>query len=88
MAAPESFDVSAVSGAGLQTMAQPTAMAGATFFVLVCSSFLVSLLRRYIASQFDNIRTVQERSVLRYRIAPSDWIDLDAAAYRIDFSRN
>ena len=44
--------------------------------------------RRYLASQFDNIRTEQERTVLRYAIAPSDWVELEAAVYRIDFARN
>lgn len=44
--------------------------------------------RRYVASQFDNIRTEHERTVLRYSVSPADWVTIDAAAYRIDFARN
>lgn len=44
--------------------------------------------QRYAASQFDNIRTEQERAILRYSVAPTDALSLGAALYRTDFARN
>lgn len=44
--------------------------------------------QRYAASQFDNIRTQQERAILRYSVAPTDALSLGATLYRTDFARN
>lgn len=44
--------------------------------------------QRYAASQFDNIRTQQERAILRYSVAPTDALSLGATVYRTDFARN
>lgn len=44
--------------------------------------------QRYAASQFDKIRTQQERAILRYSVAPTDVLSLDATLYRTDFDCN
>ena len=44
--------------------------------------------RRYAATRFDNIKTEQRRSYLRYVVAPSDDIDIIATLYQNTFWRN
>lgn len=44
--------------------------------------------QRYAASQFDNIRTEQQRSYLRYSLMPGPATSVVATVYRTDFARN
>lgn len=59
-----------------------------TYLGITSEDFARNPNQRYAASQFDNIRTRQERAMLRYSIAPMDALSLGATLYRTDFARN
>lgn len=59
-----------------------------TYLGISTADFRRNATQRYAASQFDNIRTRQERAILRYSVAPTDNIDIVGTAYRTDFERN
>ncbi len=44
--------------------------------------------RRYAASRFDNIKSEQEQTSLRWSISPTDDIDIITTLYQTDFKRN
>ncbi len=59
-----------------------------TYVGLSETDFKAKPYRRYAASRFDNIKTIQKRSYLRYALAPSDDVDIIATLYWNTFSRN
>ena len=59
-----------------------------TYLGITTSDFARNAHLRYAASQFDNIRTQQQRAILRYSAAPTDFFSLDAKLYRTAFARN
>ncbi len=59
-----------------------------TYLGLAESDFTANPLRRYAASRFDNIRSTQTRSYLRYALSPNDDFDIIATLYNNDFKRN
>ncbi|WP_198022028.1 TonB-dependent receptor family protein [Algiphilus aromaticivorans] len=59
-----------------------------TYLGITTADFARNPNLRYAASQFDNIRTQQERAILRYSLAPTEALSLDAKLYRTDFARN
>ncbi len=62
--------------------------ANETYLGLSEADFKDDPFRRYSASQFDNIKSKQNRSYLRYAIAPNDNLDIITTLYNNDFSRN
>ncbi len=62
--------------------------ANETYLGLSEADFAADPYRRYAASRFDNIKTKQKRSYLRYAVAPSDDLDIIATLYRNTFWRN
>ena len=59
-----------------------------TYLGLSEADFAADPYRRYAASRFDNIKTKERRSYLRYALAPSDDLDVIATLYQNTFSRN
>ncbi len=62
--------------------------ANETYLGLSEADFAADPSRRYSATRFDNIKSLQKRSYLRYIVAPSDNLDVIATLYNNDFSRN
>ena len=62
--------------------------ANETYLGLSEADFAADPYRRYAASRFDNIKTKERRSYLRYALAPSDDLDIIATLYQNTFSRN
>ena len=62
--------------------------ANETYLGLSEADFAADSYRRYSASRFDNIKTEERRSYLRYALAPSDDLDIIATLYQNTFSRN
>ncbi len=62
--------------------------ANETYLGLSEADFATDPFRRYSASRFDNIKSLQKRSYLRYAVAPTDNLDIIATLYNNDFSRN
>jgi len=62
--------------------------ANETYLGLSEADFKADPNRRYSASRFDNIKSQQDRSYLRYAVAPTDDIDVIATVYQNTFSRN
>ncbi|RZO82373.1 MAG: TonB-dependent receptor [Oceanococcus sp.] len=70
------------------TLGQSETDADETYLGLSTADFKATPFRRYVASQFDNIRTQQKRAILRYSVAATDNFEFSATAYRTDFRRN
>ncbi len=62
--------------------------ANETYLGLSEADFAADPFRRYSATRFDNIKSTQKRSYLRYVVAPTDNLDIIATLYNNDFSRN
>ncbi|MBN4079004.1 TonB-dependent receptor [Beggiatoa alba] len=62
--------------------------ANETYLGLSEADFKADPYRRYAASRFDNIKTEQKRSYLRYAISPTDDLDVIATLYSNSFARN
>jgi len=62
--------------------------ANETYLGLSEADFKADPNRRYSASRFDNIKSTQKRSYLRYAAAPTDDVDVIATLYKNTFSRN
>jgi len=62
--------------------------ANETYLGLSEADFAADPDRRYSATRFDNIDSLQQRSYLRYAVAPTDNLDFIATLYNNDFSRN
>ena len=62
--------------------------ANESYLGLSDTDFAVDPDRRYAASRFDNISSLQRRSYLRYAVAPTDDLDIIVTLYNNDFSRN
>ncbi len=62
--------------------------ANETYLGLTQADFNADPTRRYAASRFDNIKTEQEQTSLRWSISPSDDIDVITTFYQTDFKRN
>ena len=62
--------------------------ANETYLGLSEADFAATPFRRYSASRFDNIKSKQKRSYLRYVVAPTDNVDIITTLYNNDFSRN
>jgi len=62
--------------------------ANETYLGLSEADFAADPNRRYSATRFDNIDSLQKRSYLRYVVAPTDDLDFIATLYNNDFSRN
>ncbi|MCF6212195.1 MAG: TonB-dependent receptor [Gammaproteobacteria bacterium] len=62
--------------------------ANETYLGLSEADFAADPFQRYSASRFDNIKTQERRSYLRYALAPSDDLDIIATLYQNTFSRN
>ncbi len=62
--------------------------ANETYLGLSEADFAADPFRRYSATRFDNIKSEQKRSHLRYAVAPTDDLDIIATAYQTTFSRN
>jgi len=62
--------------------------ANETYLGLSEADFAATPFRRYSATRFDNIKSKQKRSYLRYVVAPSDNLDIITTLYNSDFSRN
>jgi len=62
--------------------------ANETYLGLSEADFAADPYRRYSATRYDNIKSTQTRSYLRYAAAPSDDIDVVATLYSNTFSRN
>lgn len=58
-----------------------------TYLGLSEADFQADPFRRYAASRFDNIDTNQDRTYLRYFLAPSDNVDLTTTVYYNKFAR-
>lgn len=59
-----------------------------TYLGLTDEDFLQTPLRRYAASQQDQMKSDHRQYNLRYFIRPAKFIDLSVTAYRNEFSRN
>ncbi len=59
-----------------------------TYLGLSEADFAANPYRRYSGSRFDNMRSNQTRSYLRYAVSPSDDFDIIATLYNNDFERN
>jgi len=62
--------------------------ANETYLGLSEADFKADPNRRYSASRFDNIKSDQTRSYLRYAVAPTSDVDVIATLYKNTFSRN
>ena len=62
--------------------------ANETYLGLSEADFAADPTRRYAATRFDNITSLQQRRYLRYVVAPTDDLDIIATLYNNDFSRN
>ena len=62
--------------------------ANETYLGLSQADFNVDPTRRYAASRFDNIKSNQEQTSLRWNISPSDNTDIVTTVYQTDFKRN
>ncbi len=62
--------------------------ANETYLGLSQADFDADPTRRYAASRFDNIKSEQEQTSLRWSISPTDDIDLITTLYQTDFKRN
>jgi len=62
--------------------------ANETYLGLSEADFATDPFRRYSATRFDNIKSLQKRSYLRYVVAPTDDLDIITTLYNNDFSRN
>ena len=62
--------------------------ANETYLGLSEADFKSDPFRRYSATRFDNIKSKQKRSYLRYAVSPTDNLDIIATLYNNDFSRN
>jgi len=62
--------------------------ANETYLGLSEADFKASPLRRYAASRFDNIATIQNRSHLRYTVSPTENLDITTTLYYNSFKRN
>ena len=62
--------------------------ANETYLGLSETDFSATPFRRYSASRFDNMKSKQTRSYLRYVVAPTDNIDIITTLYDNDFTRN
>lgn len=62
--------------------------ANETYLGLSEADFNANPLSRYSATRFDNIKSQQKRSYLRYAASPTDNLDIIATLYNNDFSRN
>ncbi|MCF6323226.1 MAG: TonB-dependent receptor [Gammaproteobacteria bacterium] len=62
--------------------------ANETYLGLTQADFNADPTRRYAASRFDNIKSEQEQTSLRWSISPTDDIDVITTLYQTDFKRN
>jgi len=62
--------------------------ANETYLGLTQADFNADPTRRYSASRFDNIKSQQEQTTLRWSMSPNDNIDLITTLYQTDFKRN
>jgi len=62
--------------------------ANETYLGLTQADFNADPTRRYAASRFDNIKSEQEQTSLRWSISPTDDIDVITTLYKTDFKRN
>ncbi len=62
--------------------------ANETYLGLTQADFNADPTRRYAASRFDNIKSQQEQTILRWSMSPNDNIDLITTFYQTDFKRN
>ena len=62
--------------------------ANETYLGLSQTDFNADPTRRYSASRFDNIKSEQEQTSLRWSISPTDEIDVITTVYQTDFKRN
>ena len=62
--------------------------ANETYLGLSEADFKADPRRRYSASRFDNMNTVQSNSYLRYSVSPTDNLDIFTTLYSTDFKRN
>ncbi len=62
--------------------------ANETYLGLTQADFEANPTRRYAASRFDNIKSQQEQTSLRWSMSPNDNIDLITTLYQTDFKRN
>ncbi len=62
--------------------------ANETYLGLSELDFKADPLRRYAASRFDNIKTEQNNSYLRYAVSPTDNLDIISTLYWTDLKRN
>ena len=62
--------------------------ANETYLGLSQADFDADPTRRYAASRFDNIKSEQSQTSLRWSISPTDDIDLITTLYQTDFKRN
>ncbi len=62
--------------------------ANETYLGLSQTDFKADPTRRYSASRFDNIKSEQEQTSLRWSISPTDQTDLITTVYQTKFDRN
>ncbi len=62
--------------------------ANETYLGLTQADFDADPTRRYAASRFDNIKSEQKQTSLRWSISPTDDIDIITTLYQTDFKRN
>ncbi|MCF6217683.1 MAG: TonB-dependent receptor [Gammaproteobacteria bacterium] len=62
--------------------------ANETYLGLSQADFDADPTRRYAASRFDNIKSEQSQTSLRWSISPTDDIDVITTLYQTDFKRN
>ncbi len=62
--------------------------ANETYLGLSQADFNADPTRRYAASRFDNIKSDQKQTSLRWSISPSDDVDVITTLYQTDFKRN
>jgi len=62
--------------------------ANETYLGLNEADFKADPYRRYSASRFDNMKSKESRTYLRYAVAPTDDIDIIATVYQNTFKRN
>lgn len=62
--------------------------ANETYLGLSQADFNADPTRRYAASRFDNMKSEQEQTSLRWSISPADDIDVVTTLYQTDFKRN
>jgi len=62
--------------------------ANETYLGLTEADFKVDPTRRYAASRFDNMKSEQRQTSLRWSISPNDDVDVITTLYQTDFKRN